>query len=406
MSHRRDLARLQAMARQSFRPEQLLPLLVQAVGQRIAVPSPPAFLVLEPGFASMADFIVWEGLETHNDELRAALGAGVWPGPSSMPRLDETIRLRPNRRVHAATFYGEGATEDGPWTAMWRERRVCHALQAAVISPKGRAGFLMAARGPALAPFSPAEIAFVEEAVPVLASAMDDSGAPSGKDLVPDATASLFFAADGAITGMGPDGLDWLRDIGGGGPDAREAGRSLVEAISREASRQAAGAAPVCTTIGGDAGDRALRAQVFAFRHGPESAAVGFGHPVPVAENGFGRFELALRPIIGTSGAQAVRMGTLVRKVPRALVVLRGAGRVALAPRLIELAVALARGDTFEGASVRLGLTVSTVKTLARRLFETLGVSDRSGAMDRLLREGRSADPRLELDFRTSPAYA
>ena len=61
---------------------------------------------------------------------------------------------------------------------------------------------------------------------------------------------------------------------------------------------------------------------------------------------------------------------------------------VALAPQEIRLLALMAEGASYEGAAASLGLSINTVRTYIRRIYEKLHVRSRSAAVGKAMRAG------------------
>jgi hypothetical protein len=322
-------------------------------------------------------FTVWMGADQTVRELRQLLKIGIWPGPRDTPSLQTIISQRVDRQIFAATLWGEGCTDEGPWGDLWRARGIQQGLQAVFFPRSGGVGAILIARATGQPPFSAADQAFGEAVIPLFEAAIDGS-APSGDDydeqLPP---VQLLLDASGKPDRMSFGTSEMLSDMGGGGPDAVESMAALIEKLA--ASRESG-------PPDGLAADPFIHLRRREGRGGRSSSL----QPIEIARNTFGHFTIRLSPLAGESG-ESGQIATINRRVPRALVAIRGALRAGASAREIQLIVALVRGETLDGASSQLGIGLSSTKTMIERIMRRSEAESRSIALAKLIERGRAA---------------
>ncbi|BCW89023.1 hypothetical protein sos41_21780 [Alphaproteobacteria bacterium SO-S41] len=380
VSFARVLARLHALGGLGLAPELVVPEMCILLSRTLQTVSYPAVFVTPPDVAMARphDFTVWLGAEGTVRELRASLKLGIWPGPKDTPSLQTIMTQRENRRVFAATLWGEGCIDEGPWGDMWRARGIQQGIQTVFFAPSGKlTAVAVMARGTGEPIFTNAEIAFAEASVPIIAAALD--GAP-GEDAYdsPVPESQLVLDADGKAGPMSFGVAELLSDMGGGGPDAVEAITAKIEQLATTIEQGPA------YDVAGDPFVHMRRVTRGNTR--PRGATPL--EEIVLTENALGRFSARFSPLAGEPGGT---IATLRRRVPAALLAARGALSAGASARELELAVALTRGETLDGAAARLGVGLSSVKTLLERLIARLDATSRTDAMTNLLTRGRAA---------------
>ena len=378
-SYSRILDRLRALASFGLAPELIVPEMAILIGRTLETATYPAVFVTDRSRAAQPEnFTVWLGADQTVRELRQLLKLGIWPGPKDTPSLQTIMANRSNRQVFAATLWGEGCVDEGPWGDMWRARRVQQGLQAVYFPPSGRVAVAVMARATGAPPFSPADLAFGEAAVPFMEAAIDS--ASSGGDPYDEAvpTAQLILETGGAPAQMSFGTAEMLRDMGGGGPDA-------VEAMTAELARLAASldAGPAY----GVAADPFVHIRREVSHPGPAPRPKPLRR-IAMGRNAFGDFSVMFSPLAGANAGG--RLVTLERRVPRALIALRGALQAGASARELQLIVALVRGETLEGASGHLGISLSSTKTMLERIVRRADADSRSAALAHFIANGRA----------------
>ena len=383
----RVLQRLRALAGLGLPPQLVVPEMSILIGRALETITYPAVFVTgsEAAVLRPQDFTVWLGAEQTVHEIRQLLAAGIWPGPRDTPSLQTIMTQRENRRVFAATLWGEGCIDEGPWGDMWRARGLQQGLQTVWFAPSGQIAIAVMARETGSPAFSAADIAFAEAAAPVISAILDNAPAGEAYDAaVPEV--QLMLDANGKVGPMGFGVAEMLRDMGGGGPDA------VADSIRR--IEQLAAAIDHGPTYGVPS-DPFLH-----IRHGlnaSHSTSGGAAHGIrPLFEvqagaNAFGRYALRFSPLAGASAGGAQQIATIQRRVPLSLIALRGALSAGASAREIELALTLVRGHTLEGAASAMGMSHSSAKTLLNRILVRTGAASRAQAMAFLLDRGRAA---------------
>lgn len=373
----RIVSRLRALAHLGFAPELTVPEMCILMARGLRTTTQPAVFVIgaEAAVTRPQDFIVWLGADQMVRELRQLLTMGIWPGPKDTPSLKTIMTRRENRRVFAATLWGEGCTDEGPWGDLWRARGIQHGLQAVFFAPSGLTAVAVMSRASGEPPFSARAIAFAEACVPVIAGAIDGAALSEACD-TPLPEAQLVLDAAGKAGPMSFGVAELLRDMGGGTDGAGEAMVVRIEAIAASL----------------DQGAR-LAADPFLHLRRMGKPAPGAARPlqdIAIAHNAFGRFTARFSPLAG-GDRSAGTIATIRRHVPRALLAARGALSAGASAREMELAVALARRSTLEAAAAEFGVGLSSIKTLLDRLTVRLGAANRAAALSALTKLGRAA---------------
>lgn len=379
-SFARVLSRLRTLAGLSLPPELIVPEMSIVLGKALHTITYPAVFVTdaEAAISRPQDFTVWLGAEQTVQELRQLLALGIWPGPTGTPSLQTIMARRDNRRVFAATLWGDGCPDAGPWEDLWRTRNLQQGLQTVWFTPSGLTAVAVMARETGAPPFSAADINFAEAAAPIIASAVDRPPAQERYDAaVPDV--QLVLTSERKPASMSFGVAEMLRDMSGGGPGATEA--SLTR-IARAAEGIDTVRAPNFPN------DPFLSIRQGLFRS-PPLANPRLNREIPFGENAFGAYAIRFAPMAGPGAAEGQLMVTIRRKVPSALIAVRGALAAGLSARELELVVALVRGQTLEGAAKAMAISVSSVRTLMDRLLLRLGVSGRGPAIAHLVDLGR-----------------
>lgn len=376
----RVLGRLRALAGLGLAPELVVPEMSIVLGKALNTITYPAVFAVssEAAAARPQDFTVWLGAEQTVQEIRQSLALGIWPGPSGTPSLQTIMTRRDNRRVFAATLWGEGCTDEGPWGDLWRARNLQQGLQTVWFAPSGLTVVAVMARETGAPPFSAREIAFAEAAAPIIAAVVDRPALGEPYDAaVPDV--QLVLSAARAPGSMSFGVSEMLRDMGGGGPDAAAA--TLARIVQASAGLDAAPAANL-------PGDPFLEIRQSLIRSAPRGG-LKLNREIAFGANAFGAYTLRFAPMAGPGASDGQLLVTLRRKVPAVLLAVRGALAAGLSAREIELAVALIRGQTLEGAAAALRLSLSSVRTLMDRLLVRLDAPGRAPALAALTELGR-----------------
>lgn len=376
----RVLSRLRTLAALNLPPELIVPEMSIVLGKALNTITYPAVFVIETEAAATRpqDFRVWLGAEQTVQELRQLLAHGIWPGPPGTPSLQTIMTRRDNRRVFAATLWGDGCPDAGPWEDLWRTRNLQQGLQTVWFTPSGLTAVAVMARETGAPPFSAADINFAEAAAPIIASVVDRPSTPDRYDAaVPDV--QLVLTPDRQPASMSFGVAEMLRDISGGGPGAAEASLARI----------AQAAEGIDTAKGQNLpNDPFLSIRQGLFRSPPHVDA-RLNREIAFGENAFGAYSIRFSPVAGPDVADGQLMVTIRRKVPSALIALRGALAAGLSARELELVVALVRGQTLEGAAKAMALSLSSVRTLMDRLLLRLGAAGRGAALAHLVDLGR-----------------
>ncbi|MCC6919926.1 MAG: hypothetical protein IT548_12025 [Alphaproteobacteria bacterium] len=376
----RVLARLRALAGLGLAPELLVPEMSIVLGRALSTVTYPAVFAIssEAAAARPQDFTVWLGAEQTVQEIRQSLALGIWPGPSGTPSLQTIMTRRDNRRVFAATLWGEGCTDEGPWGDLWRARNLQQGLQTVWFAPSGLTVVAVMARETGAPPFSAADIAFAEAAAPIITAVVDRAaGDDPYEAAVPEV--QLVLDAEGKPASMSFGVAEMLRDIGGGGAGAAEA---TLQRIGKAAS--AIDAAPAQ----GLPGDPFIRIRQALIRPSPNGAS-SLNRDIPFGENAFGAYAVRFAPMSGPGTPNGHLMVTIRRKIPAVLLTVRGALASGLSAREIELAATLVRGQTLEGAAADMKISLSSVRTMMDRLLVRLEAPGRAAALAQLAERGR-----------------
>ncbi len=360
-------------------PELVVPEMANLMGSALGAHTFPATFLTDPDTAASRpqDFTAWLAAAASEREIRSLLEAGIWPGPKGTPSLQTIMSAPTNRRVFVATLWGEGCEDEGPWGDLWRSRGVQQGLQAVFWAKSGRIVVTVMARATGQPPFSAKDVAFGEAAAPIIESAIDAAVHPDPYDeAVP--TVQVTMDASDVPKSMSFMAAETLRDIGGGRAGAIE--RSLTE-ISAKAA--AVARVPRLSIPG----DPFIGLRQRAASGGSETGLQPM-KPIHLGRNAFGEFSMKVSPLSGAGeGAQLV---TIQRRVPRTLLAIRGALRAQISARELELTIALSRGATLEGSASRLGVGLSTVKTMIDRIQLRTMTESRSSALSKMIEDGRS----------------
>jgi hypothetical protein len=379
-SYSRVIARLKALSQLGLAPELVVPEMAIQLSRALRGGTFPAVFVLpsrELAVAEPAAFTVWLGADQTVRELRQLLKMGIWPGPRDTPSLQTILAGRVEGQVFAATLWGEGCSDEGPWGDLWRSRGIQQGLQAVYFPKSGSVAAILISRATGQPPFSAADLAFGEAVAPFFENAIAAPTHAADTYDEPVPTVQLVLDAGGKPDKMSFGTSEMLSDVGGGGPDAVEITTALIEklAASRDLGKDYAAAADPFIHLRRKAGRRG----------GSGSLA-----PIEIARNAFGRFSIRLSPLAGGTG-EAGQIATISRHVPRALVAIRGALRAGASARELELIVALVRGETLEGASAHLGIGLSSTRTMLERIMLRARADSRAAALSNLIERGRAA---------------
>ena len=388
--------RLSALAKASLPPEMLVPELSIELHRAIGTDplfSLPYVLVSDPAREAPHEFRVLRGSESNTDEIRALLQMGIWPAPSTIPSLHRLITERMSRTVFAAPLWGEGCNEEGPWTPLWRERNIRQGYYVIAFAPSGRVVATLISRGPDAPPFARAEIALGEEATRLIGRAIDrqpDHALPCDTlvDEVP-----VAFGVECRIASIGMYGQELLRDIGGGGPGARQIGHERVEKAARNywdgivvetmtRRAQTANLTPDSTVEG--AGFRQGYLQLSLL--GPARSA----KILPLEQSAYGAFDISVIATYDGGEGHVQALGTLRRRVPRMLALIRGLVETDVPGREIELAVRLCAATTLNETASAMGITTASAKTLMARLSARFDAHGRERLLDAIVALGCS----------------
>ncbi len=363
--------------------ELLVPELFQLLAHDAGLSKAACGYVVDPRTQRPEDFQVLNGPEVQTEGLRLLRSQGIWPAPSTFPSIERIVREGIRQRAFAGLLWGEGCTEEGPWTALWRERGVRVAYAVTAIAPSGRAAvglFNLQSVPPQLE----RALAMGECLSPIIAACLDREVAPSSSPLVTLREAQIAFGADGSIVMLGVDSVEMLRDAGAGDAGAVNRMRARVEAAAKDLLRQMA-ERPEPATTGGPCDQAALRRGLFRLREtGPKPVVRS-----SLARTAFGAFELTLAGASDPNGELQV-IGTLRQSVPRAVVLLRALTMRDAPAREIELVRCLDEGVSLTKAARQLGIAESTAETMLDRLNERFGVRARGALIDAMVAVGRT----------------
>lgn len=389
---RRTVDRIRALSKADLPAPLVVMLQICAIGRTLGTAVRPAFLMLEPG-AHEANFTVWLGSELITGELRMLLGAGIWPGPPNAPSPSRILKDPRLPRFVAVTLYGSEA--DGLWADLWRQRLIRHGIYGAFTSPKGRIGIMLAHRGDDAPPFTPADVAFVEDCSPYVGQALDRGATATDEPSVAVETVHLRFTGEGKIAALSLFGAEMLRDLGGGGPGAGDLGRAIVEkaAAPLQATPLLEPSARANLTLAGGPEERAFRETRAAIVIGMTGQRPDRRNlPVALVQNGLGRYEFWPTLVVGLGGEAEVA-ASLTRFLPLLAMRLRGAVQVDASAREIQLLCALSTGGTLKAAAEDMGITEATARTLGKRLGMRVEESGLSATGQRLDAIGRAHWP-------------
>jgi DNA-binding CsgD family transcriptional regulator len=374
-SHSRDLDRIRAIAASGLAPELAVPEMMIVLGRALDLNTYPAVFANPPGGAETRpqDFTAWHCAYKTAEELRQLLAMGIWPGPKDTPSLQRIMTERTNRRAFAATLWGEGCADEGPWGDLWRSRGIQQGLQLVAFAPSGKTCVAVMSRATGKPPFSAADLTLAEAAVPYVERMLDmePRNETAGSHLY---SVQIVLDEQGKVGAAAFGVGETLREAGGGGPGAVEAmiGRIEAEAAAFDKGETLA--------VEGDPFVALRRTQGTAR---PSERRV-------LSLNAFGGFAVSISLLAGPAGGKPSLIATVTRRVPRSYLVLRGAVELGLPAREMELTVALARGLTLEGAAGALGISLSSVKTLLDRFIERTGADGREAALDVLTDRARA----------------
>ena len=392
-SVKRLTSRVAALASAPLAPEMLVPELLIALQNTIGTDALlPAVLVHDAKMGPLQEFVVWRGSE-FTDAVRGLLSAGIWPAPSSIPSVQKLMSERLSRSVYAAPLWGEGCAEEGPWGPLWRDRNVRHGYYLAAFAPSGRVCVALMSRGPSSPAFTASDIARGEATARLVARAVDACPVTALPCDTLVTEVPLAFSVDGTLGTVGVGGPELLRDLGGGGSDATARGREIVERAAarfRDAILTESGEAQhrfpdVPRTIGGPEEEAAFRQGNFKLML---DARTRIPRTIELAQHEQGLFELkvAASNSMATGGMQV--LGTLRRRVPRLLTVVRGLVELAAPGREIELAMQLCTGASLPDAAHVLGISPTSAKTLVSRLATRVGTTGQERVVDALAQVG------------------
>ena len=354
----------------------------------------PAVLVHDAGMGPVHEFVVWRGSE-FSDAVRGLLRAGIWPAPSTIPSVQKLMSERLSRSVFAAPLWGEGCAEDGPWAPLWRDRNVRHGYYLAAFAPSGRVCVALMSRGSTSPAFTAADSALGEATARLIARAVDARPVALLPCDTLVAEVPLAFSVDGTLGTIGVGGPELLRDLGAGGSEASAKGREIVEQAAARfrdsilaESAEALQRLPVGPYLVGGPEDEA------AFRRGNftlmQDTRTRRPRTIQLVQHEQGAFELkvAASNSVDTGGMQV--LGTLRRRVPRLLTVVRGLVELAAPGREIELAMQLCAGVSLPDAAHALGMSPTSAKTLVSRLASRVGTTGQERVVDALAQVGCS----------------
>lgn len=394
-SVKRLTSRIAALATAPLAPELLVPELLVALQKAIGTDGVlPAVFVHDADMGALHEFVVWRGSE-FVDAARGMLRAGIWPAPSTIPSVQALMSGRLARSVYAAPLWGEGCDEDGPWVPLWRERNVRHGYYLAAVAPSGRVCVALMSRGAASPAFTAEDIALGEASAHLIARAVDLRPSLQLPCDSVVAEVPLAFAADGSLATIGVGGPEQLRDLGGGGAGASASGRAMVERAAahfRDSiladSAQVSLASDVSPhTLGGSSDEAAFRRGNFTLM---QRTVTRMPRTIELAQHEHGAFELQLvgSNAVDTGGLHV--LGTLRRRVPRVLVVVRGLLECPVPGREAALAIRLSIGATLPEAAQSLGMSAASARTLVSRLAARVGTTGQDRMLDALAQLGRT----------------
>lgn len=375
--------RARALLKAEVPPEHLVPELTIHLAREIRSLGTPSVYVTHPEREKPQDFTVWRGSENNTDALRAMLAAGIWPGPKSIPSIQRMMTERMTRCAFAATFYGDGADEEGPWTPLWRERGIRHGFYLAATAASGQVAVCMFHRGDADPAFTAADLAAGEAIAPVIAEAIDQRRPHYPGKFVVDTEVAFSIDKSGAIASIGFGGLELLNAAGGGGPGATVRSRAIVESNAREFLAQQDQCRSPAMLTGGKA-EAPMRRSYFRIGFSGRSTA---HQDYMLARSDLGFFNVKLTAAAGRDG-DIILMGNLQRQAFRAAVMMRALAVSQAPAREMELAFAIERNFSIPDAAKQLGISVSTAKTLVQRLYARFGVADRNALLEKLVADG------------------
>jgi len=376
----RVLSRLRTLAGLRLAPEVLVPEMSIVLGRALNTVTYPAVFAVssETAMNRPQDFTVWLGAEQTVREIRQSLALGIWPGPAGTPSLQTIMTRRDNRRVFAATLWGEGCADEGPWGDLWRARNLQQGLQTVWFAPSGLTAVAVMARETGAPPFSAADVTFAEAAAPIIAGVVDRAPSDDAYDAaVPEV--QLVLTAERKPASMSFGVVEMLRDISGGGAGAVEATLGRIEKAAAAVDAAPAQGLP---------GDPFIGIRQALIRPSPNGAS-RLNRDIPFGENAFGAYSIRFAPMGGPGTPEGHLMVTLRRKVPAVLLAVRGALASGLSAREIELVAALVRGQTLEGAAADMAISLSSVRTLMDRLLVRVEAPGRGAALAQLAELGR-----------------
>lgn len=381
---KRFVSRAAAMAAYPLPYELLVPELFQLLAHDAALSKTACGYVVDTKAQKPEEFQVLNGPEVQAEGLRMLRAHGVWPAPSNFPSIERIVGEGIRQRAFAGAMWGEGCAEEGPWTSLWQARGVRMAYVLTALAPSGLAAFGLYNLQNERSDLDVA-VAMGEELSPIIAECLDRQPAPSASPAIPVKETQLAFGADGAVTMLGVDCVEMLRDAGGGNAGAVKRMQAKAEALAKDLlDEMAARSEPAMA--GSVEADDAFRRGMFRLREtGPRPVARS-----TLARTRYGVFELTLTGAADPGGALRV-LGTLVQIAPRAVVLLRAlSGRDAPA-REIELVRLLDEGLALAKAAEHMGIAQSSAETLRDRLSERFGVNARGALIEAMVAAGRTA---------------
>lgn len=340
----------------------------------------PAILTVDPAREQPHEFRVWRGSQSMVDGLRMFMRAGIWPGPVDIPSVDRLMTERFDRSAFATTIWGAGASEEGPWAPLWRERDIRHGLYTVARGAAGEIVVGLFARSADAPPFTPRDLSYAEAVAPIIAAALDRTDAPVDvAEWLPSREAPIAFSPDGKLETLGHGALEFLSYAGGGAVDAVTRARAQVEqavSVLLLTPQPSPAGVPIPPE---DFRESYLK--IWMNRRQAEDRIV------PVADTPFGRIDARVSLAVDLDG-RVRALGALRHLISRRLAVVRALIDRNVPAREFDIALAIEGGDSLPYAAETLGLSAETVKTLYRRLRDRFAVADREGLLDAMVEAG------------------
>lgn len=367
--------RAAVIANAGLTAEQTVGELTVLIGRATSSSTLPMILTVDPAREVPHEFRVWRGAQSIVDGLRVFMRAGIWPGPADIPSVDRLMTERFDRNAFATTIWGEGATEEGPWVGIWRERDVRHGLYVVARGARGEITVMLFNRVAAMPAYTADNLAACEALVPVIAAALDAAPTPCNGHWLPSREAPIAFSTDGKLQTLGHGALEFLSYAGGGGPDAVARARLIAE--------RAVATLTLPQTPPRETGEafNSTYTHIWLNRRTAEDRVL------LVADTPFGRFDMRVSLAVDLDGGTRA-LGVLRHLVPRRLAVVRALVEHDVPAREMEVALGIERGHSLPDAGETLGISAETVKTLYRRLCHRFAASRREDLLEAMAKAG------------------